>query len=197
MARHYAPSIIFIDEVDALASQRGAANEHEASRRLKSELLTQMDGVVTALSETNKAVVVLAATNHPWDLDEALRRRLEKRIHVPLPDEQARKDMINLNLKDVKVSENVDISSWASKTEGYSGDDIRILCREASMAPMRRLLSSKSPQEISALRAKEGQLELEEVTDKDMYDAFQSINPSVSDKDLENFQAWGEQFGSA
>lgn len=196
MGRHYSPSIIFIDEIDALASQRGASSEHEASRRLKSELLTQMDGIVTALTETNKAVVVLAATNHPWDLDDALRRRLEKRIYVPLPDERARKDMMKLNLRDVKLSDDVDISHWASETEGYSGDDIRILCREASMAPMRRLLASKSPQEISAMRAKHGTLQLDEMTNKDVRDAFESIKPSVSDKDLENFQQWAQQFGS-
>ena len=81
MARSYAPSIVFIDELDAIASSRRMSNEHEASRRLKTELFTQMEGVGTAV-EPGQQVMVLATTNAPWDLDEAMRRRLEKRIYI-------------------------------------------------------------------------------------------------------------------
>merc|ERR1711871_1746995 len=100
------PSVIFFDEIDAIASSRGDASEHEASRRLKSELLSQMDGVSNDSGENdNKGVVILATTNTPWDIDAAMLRRLEKRIYIPLPDEEGRKQHLQLLLKDVSVDE--------------------------------------------------------------------------------------------
>jgi MoxR-like ATPase len=102
MARFYSPSIVFIDEIDALVASRTGADEHEASRRMKSEIFTQMDGMPSAL-HNGGLMMVLATTNCPWDLDEALRRRLEKRIYIPLPDAQSREIMFRLYLRDVKV----------------------------------------------------------------------------------------------
>ncbi|THU52922.1 hypothetical protein C4D60_Mb10t09000 [Musa balbisiana] len=138
LARHHAPATIFLDEIDAIISQRGEArSEHEASRRLKTELLIQMDG----LTKTNELVFVLAATNLPWELDAAMLRRLEKRILVPLPEPEARQAMFEELLPSVPAKAEVPYDYLVEKTEGYSGSDIRLVCKEAAMQPLRRLMS--------------------------------------------------------
>ncbi|XP_050370797.1 uncharacterized protein LOC126788826 isoform X2 [Argentina anserina] len=138
LARHHAPSTIFIDEIDAIISQRGEGrSEHEASRRLKTELLIQMDG----LMKTNELVFVLAATNLPWELDAAMLRRLEKRILVPLPEPEARRAMFEELLPVEPGEEGLPYDLLVDKTEGYSGSDIRLVCKEAAMQPLRRLMT--------------------------------------------------------
>ncbi|OVA08187.1 AAA+ ATPase domain [Macleaya cordata] len=137
LARHHAPSTIFLDEIDAIISQRGEGrSEHEASRRLKTELLIQMDG----LTKTDELVFVLAATNLPWELDAAMLRRLEKRILVPLPEPEARRAMFEELLPSVSYEEKLPYDLLVEKTEGYSGSDIRLVCKEAAMQPLRRLM---------------------------------------------------------
>jgi spastin len=98
-ARERAPSIIFVDEVDSLLGERGS-NEHEASRRLKTEFLVQMDG---AKGDEGARLLVLAATNRPQDLDNAVVRRLPKRIYIPLPDANARKFLVRKLLEGVSA----------------------------------------------------------------------------------------------
>lgn len=98
--------------------------------------------------------MVLATTNRPWDLDEALIRRLEKRVHVPLPDRASRADIFRLHLRTVALGPGVDAEALADSSEGLSGADIRVVCREAAMRPMRRALADKSPGEILALKVR-------------------------------------------
>merc|ERR1712032_312843 len=121
----------------------GGGSEHEASRRVKSELLIQMDGVSEAAGAEGKEVkpvIVLAATNLPWALDEALRRRLEKRIYIPLPNEIARKELFRINMRDLTIGADVDLDVLAEGCKGYSGADITNVCRDAAMMSMRRVM---------------------------------------------------------
>ncbi|CAK9166366.1 unnamed protein product [Ilex paraguariensis] len=138
LARHHAPSTIFLDEIDAIIGQRGEGrSEHEASRRLKTELLIQMDG----LMRTDELVFVLAATNLPWELDGAMLRRLEKRILVPLPEPEAREAMFEELLSSAPGEEKLPYGLLVERTQGYSGSDIRLVCKEAAMQPLRRTMA--------------------------------------------------------
>ncbi|OTF69115.1 katanin p60 ATPase-containing subunit A1-like protein [Euroglyphus maynei] len=192
MARFYAPSTIFIDEIDSLCSRRGSDNEHEASRRVKSELLIQMDGI-TNNDDPSKVVMVLAATNFPWDIDEALRRRLEKRIYIPLPTAEGREALLRINLREVKQAENLDTGEIARRLDGYSGADITNVCRDACMMVMRRRIQGLTPEQIRSLSKEELDLP---VTFTDFEEAMRKINKSVSPEDLKKYEKWMAEFGS-
>ena len=138
LARHHAPATIFVDEIDALMSARGDSGEHEGSRRMKTELLVQMDGLLAS----SEQVFLLAATNLPWELDMALLRRLEKRVLVPYPTTAARLVMLRKHLDESRLDANADLNEIADATEGYSGSDLVLVAKEAAMRPLRRLLSS-------------------------------------------------------
>mmetsp|Transcript_13562 Transcript_13562/g.12279 ORF Transcript_13562/g.12279 Transcript_13562/m.12279 type:complete len:727 (-) Transcript_13562:463-2643(-) len=206
-ARICAPSIVFIDEIDAIVSNRGIDSEHEASRRMKTELFTQMDGITSSYHNNNKSstddskvvgpgVMVLATTNCPWDLDDALRRRLEKRIYISLPDMSARIDLFNICLSKISMKSNdIDPISLASLTDGYSGADIYILCREASMMPLRRLMTDMSPQDIIKLRS-QGNFTIPQVLLDDFLVAISTTKPSVATNTIDRYIMWEKEYGS-
>lgn len=127
-------AIIFIDEVDSICRSR-SENEPDWVRRVKSEFLVQMDGV----GKNKGNVLVLGATNVPWELDAAIRRRFEKRVYIPLPDAKARSRMVKLHLGDTpnNLSDD-DFDTVGEVTEGASGADIELLVKEALMEPVRR-----------------------------------------------------------
>ncbi|KAJ7003161.1 hypothetical protein D5086_006377 [Populus alba] len=198
LARAYAPSTIFIDEIDSLCNARGASGEHESSRRVKSELLVQVDGVnnsSTGEDGSRKIVMVLAATNFPWDIDEALRRRLEKRIYIPLPNFESRKELIRINLKTVEVSTDVNIDEVARRTDGYSGDDLTNVCRDASLNGMRRKIAGKTRDEIKNMPKDE--ISNDPVAMCDFEEALRKVQRSVSQSDIEKHEKWFSEFGSA
>jgi katanin p60 ATPase-containing subunit A1 len=201
LARYHTPSTIFLDEIDAILSSRsgGDSTEHEASRRMKTELLIQMDG----LAKSNALVFVLAASNLPWDLDAALLRRLEKRVLVPLPGSTARLVMLRKYLAP-RINDESCLEECARKTEGYSGADMELVCREAAMQPVRRLVSSLrrlDPGQNHDANSKrhvdvEALLRGDPVSKQDLEEALIRTRMS-SDGNIERYRAWDMSFGSA
>ncbi|KAK4708333.1 hypothetical protein R3W88_029258 [Solanum pinnatisectum] len=172
-----------------------SATEHEASRRVKAELLVQIDGLNNSNNTSGKMVTVLAATNFPESLDEALRRQLEKRIYIPLPDFKSRKELIKINLKSIKLAPELDIDQVARRTEGYSGDDLTNICRDASFNGMRRKISGKTTDEIKNI-SKSEILNIP-VTMDDLLEALDKIKPTLSAGDIQRYEKWHSEFGSS
>ena len=207
MARFYAPTTIFIDEVDSLCSKRGEGNEGDGSRRVKAKLLVQMEGVNSNTSasaneksdeDKRKIVTVMAATNRPWDLDDALRRRFEKRVYIPLPNDKGRLQLFNLNLKKIEVDKNINYDKLVKLTDGYSGADISNVCREASFMPMRReLLANKGKKVEDLVNDPEFRAKIRApICMPDFEKAIGNISKSVSAKDLEVYDKWTKEFSS-
>lgn len=194
MARFYAPSTIFIDEVDGLCSARGGSGEHEASRRVKSQILTEMDGAASGSEDSSKIVMVLGATNLPWELDEALRRRFEKRIYIPLPDDESRTQLLQLNMRGLKLAEDVDIEQLSNDCSGYSGADITNVCRDASMMSMRRAIRGLTAEQIRQLKKDEVDTP---ITMADFQEALKRVQSSVGKNDLSKYDQWMKEFGSS
>ncbi|EFA74926.1 hypothetical protein PPL_11960 [Heterostelium album PN500] len=184
VARCYLPSVIFIDEIDSLLTQR-TDGENEASRRIKTEFLVQWDGVATNSADR---MLLVGATNRPEELDEAARRRLVKRLYIPLPEKIARYQLVKqlLSNEDKDMSED-DYDQVAELTEGYSGSDMKALCTEAAMIPIRG--------EIDILNATTDAIR--PIALCDFKAALSSMKPSVAQSELKNYLEWNKQFGGA
>lgn len=220
LAREHRPSIIFIDEIDSLCGSR-SENESEAARRIKTEFLVQMQGVGT----NNDGILVLGATNIPWTLDSAIRRRFEKRIYIPLPEEHARSFMFKLHLGSTPNDlTEADFVTLGQKTDGYSGADISIIVRDALMQPVRKvqaathfkkvrgslwsnpsvvvddLLTPCSPGDPNAVEMTwmdvPGEKLLEPVVSMaDMLRSLSNTKPTVNEDDLGKLKKFTEDFG--
>ncbi len=220
LAKALAPSIIFVDEIDSLLSSRGGSSEHESTRRIKTEFLIQWSDLQRAAagskqSDKEKAegdasrVLVLAATNMPWAIDEAARRRFVRRQYIPLPEASVRGEQLrtllghqkhNLNKKDISVLVELTdgmfhfVSEWQSPsneltsiiTPGFSGSDITALAKDAAMGPLRSLgeaLLYMSTEEIRPIQF------------DDFEASLVNIRPSVSKQGLQEFEDWAKEFG--
>lgn len=136
LASKASPSIIFIDEVDSMLGRREDPGEHETMRKMKNEFMVHWDGLRT---KDKERVLVLAATNRPFDLDEAVIRRFSRRLMVNLPDASSRERILRLILSKEELAEDVDLVSLANMTDGFSGSDLKNLCIAAAHRPIREL----------------------------------------------------------
>uniref|UniRef100_A0A8C5TLX2 vesicle-fusing ATPase n=1 Tax=Malurus cyaneus samueli TaxID=2593467 RepID=A0A8C5TLX2_9PASS len=219
LARENKPSIIFIDEIDSLCGSR-SENESEAARRIKTEFLVQMQGV----GVDNEGILVLGATNIPWVLDSAIRRRFEKRIYIPLPEDHARAAMFKLHLGSTpNLLTESDYRELGRRTDGYSGADISIIVRDALMQPVRKVQSAthfkkvKGPSvsnpntivdlftpcspgdpeaiEMTWMEIPGDKLLEPKVSMTDMLSSLASTKPTVNEQDLEKLKKFTEDFG--
>jgi len=206
------PSVIFIDEIDSLLSAR-SEGEMDSVRRVKTEFLVQLDGVAT---DREDRVLLIGATNRPEELDEAARRRMEKRLYIPLPDDKARMELMGRLLSTLTHKNEVtaadsgesatavgtkpvapppahslsmeDLEAITRMTEGYSGADLRQLCREAAMGPLREI----SVKELSQVASDD----LRPIDRRDFNCAVRRIKPSVGAAEVTRYVDWNQQFGS-
>ncbi|PWA61945.1 AAA-type ATPase family protein [Artemisia annua] len=178
------PSVIFMDEIDSVMSAR-TSNEHDASRRLKSEFLVQFDGVS---SNSDDLVIVIGATNKPQELDDAVLRRLVKRIYIPLPDANVRRDLLKHKLKGQAFSlPSGELEKLVRDTEGYSGSDLQALCEEAAMMPIRELgpnILTVNANQVRRLKY------------GDFQKAMSVIRPSYVKSKWDELEQWNKDFGA-
>ncbi|KAE8663233.1 hypothetical protein F3Y22_tig00112993pilonHSYRG00034 [Hibiscus syriacus] len=155
LAAKVSPTIIFVDEVDSMLGQRTRVGEHEAMRKIKNEFMAHWDGLLTKQDER---ILVLAATNRPFDLDEAIIRRLERRIMVGLPGAENREKIFRTLLANEQVAEGLNFTELALMTEGYTGSDLKNLCTTAAYQPVRELIRQERLKDLERKqRAAEGQ----------------------------------------
>ncbi|KAG2661583.1 hypothetical protein PVAP13_1KG208352 [Panicum virgatum] len=188
-ASRLAPVIIFVDEVDSLLGARGGAFEHEATRRMRNEFMAAWDGL---RSKESQRILILGATNRPFDLDDAVIRRLPRRIYVDLPDAQNRMKILKILLAKEKLESDFQFDELANATEGYSGSDLKNLCVAAAYRPVHELLEEEkkggASNESSYLRP----LKLD-----DFVQAKAKVSPSVSydATSMNELRKWNEQYG--
>jgi len=185
VASYQSPSVVFIDEVDSMLTQR-KAEEDDASRRMKTEFLVQLDGVG---NERKGHVLVIGATNLPHELDDAARRRFVKRLYIPLPDQAVREQQLRTLLANNRHSlKDNEIIKLSRATDGYSCADLKNLCTDASMGPMRSLTDD----EMMSINADE----VPPISYKHFRRSLRGMNPSVAQSDLQVYLDWNDKYGS-
>ncbi|XP_063901151.1 fidgetin-like protein 1 isoform X2 [Zophobas morio] len=191
VARANQPAVVFIDEIDSLLSAR-TDGEHESSRRIKTEFLVQLDG---ATSNKEERILVVGATNRPHEIDEAARRRMVKRLYIPLPNDIARRRIVEKLIVDTphKLTDR-NLEDLVEQTSGYSGSDMCQLCKEASLGPVREAFHSANENKLDIRSISAAHVR--PITMEDFESALVTIRPSVSPEEVEHCLAWDARYGS-
>jgi len=176
------PSIIFVDEIDSLATARSEEVGGEA--RARNQFLKEMDSI--ADKKKNLHVYLVGATNKPWSLDEPFIRRFQKRILIPLPDPEARIEMLKIYVKDLRIDPDVRLEDIAQRTEGYSGSDIRDILQSVQIKAVREFFESKNAEDMQA--------KPKSVTMSDFEEILQQRKTSVPPDMLRQYDRWFENF---
>ena len=185
-ARANAPTVVFFDEIDSIAGERGQRmGDSGVSERVVSQLLTELDGL-----EELEDVVVIATTNRPDLIDSALLRpgRLDRHVHVPVPDKDARRSILEVHTRNKPLADDVDLDDIAARTDGYVGADLEALCREASMAATREFINSVAPEEAAKSAGNV------RVTADHFEEALDEVGASVNDDTRERYEEIEEEF---
>lgn len=195
VARVAAPSIIFVDEMDALLSSRKSDGEHEASRRFKTEFMTQVDGIVqgskTVGGSETKHLLLIACTNCPWDIDPAIMRRFPRRIYIPLPDSKARKALLKNLLQKAGQHDlsSADVRMIVKRLSGFSGSDIASIASDASFGPIRSLGGIDAIRGVAASQ-------IRPISMEDFDKAIAQATKSVGRKEIQKYDDWTKEQAS-
>ncbi|CAE7537466.1 FIGNL1 [Symbiodinium pilosum] len=196
LAAEKQPSVIFLDEIDSLLSQRRDA-DNEASRRVKNEFLTSLEGADT---DSEERILLVGATNMPWDLDHAVLRRLPKRLYVPLPGKGARRSLLLTQLAKhnsrLGLPGNLsasDIDSIVERTEGFSCSDLQQLLCEAAMCPVREIAAARIRQKAGVSQAQQAQ---RDIAKHDFECALRRVKPTHTEEQGLRHQAFNNEHGT-
>ncbi|RVX20471.1 Protein MSP1 [Vitis vinifera] len=200
LASKIAPSVVFVDEVDSMLGRRENPGEHEAMRKMKNEFMVNWDGLRT---KDKERVLVLAATNRPFDLDEAVIRRLPRRLMVNLPDALNREKILRVILAKEELAPDVGLEAVANMTDGYSGSDLKNLCVTAAHCPIREILEREKKEKALALAESRALPALYCSTDirplniEDFRYAHEQVCASVSSEstNMTELLQWNELYG--
>lgn len=223
LAKRLAPSVIFLDEADALLGRRDSNSEHEALREIRNEFMTLWDGLRNSVEMNSEnsdqqqdqhhhhhyhhdkdsrapdrsspntcpnsgQIIVLGATNRPFDIDEAILRRFSRRILCDLPNKVAREQILKIHLKSTTLASDVDLKKLSEQTNGHSGSDLRDLACTATMVAVREMMS-------------QGQIggSLRPLTMADFQTAIQESRSSISEDSslMIELRQWNDRYGTS
>lgn len=194
LAREKSPSVIFFDEIDSIASARGN-EKNDADRAILASLLSELDGL--SGKKSDDFVLTIASTNTPWDIDNAVISRFEKRIYLPLPDKKTREHILDIHLKRKGFKTDADREWLTTQTRDLSGRDIKNLCKEVIMGMLREQnpgmgdIADKGLEEI-----KKYPIKIRELNEEDFKKALDRVKAATNEELIKKYEKWDEQFGA-